>query len=252
MVCGCHESCNCKVGRGGLVARPWLRAWRIPGSKSDSSVSGTAAEKRHFLMNTTCRLLTAKPKRLRTEQRVEAEDEDETVIMVMIELVNPYKKDKGEFSKSDGRKRKLRYLNAQLNEVTTKGLCKLPRPVSVSQVYNAHYISSNSPKECTDAFAAHQRSSSSQRLASIPRGLKTPVTSPEISSVEILISQFSQIIRSRISSHLSSSHFKPPRPAPMRRGRNVKSQGFVGLLTATSNHKPEISFSSHHWERVKT
>ncbi|GBN35558.1 hypothetical protein AVEN_57028-1 [Araneus ventricosus] len=36
-------------------------------------------------------------------------------------------------------------------------------------------------------------------------------------------------------SHLPSSHLKPPRPAPMRRGRKVKSQGFVGLLTATTN-----------------
>ncbi|GBO33651.1 hypothetical protein AVEN_20543-1 [Araneus ventricosus] len=38
--------------------------------------TGTATEKRHFAINTTCRLLTAKPKRLRTEKRVEAEDDD--------------------------------------------------------------------------------------------------------------------------------------------------------------------------------
>ncbi|GBM65831.1 hypothetical protein AVEN_12888-1 [Araneus ventricosus] len=36
----------------------------------------TATGKRHFLISTTCRLLTAKPKRLRTEQRVEAEDDN--------------------------------------------------------------------------------------------------------------------------------------------------------------------------------
>ncbi|GBO00263.1 hypothetical protein AVEN_268926-1 [Araneus ventricosus] len=37
---------------------------------------GTATVKRHFLISTPCLLLTAKPKRLRTEQRVEAEDDD--------------------------------------------------------------------------------------------------------------------------------------------------------------------------------
>ncbi|GBL74885.1 hypothetical protein AVEN_243724-1 [Araneus ventricosus] len=36
----------------------------------------TATGKMHFLVSTTCRLLTAKPKRLRTEQRVESEEDD--------------------------------------------------------------------------------------------------------------------------------------------------------------------------------
>ncbi|GBL89182.1 hypothetical protein AVEN_255293-1 [Araneus ventricosus] len=35
-----------------------------------------SCRKGHFLISTTCRLLTAKPKRLRTKKRVEAEDED--------------------------------------------------------------------------------------------------------------------------------------------------------------------------------
>ncbi|GBO24300.1 hypothetical protein AVEN_57088-1 [Araneus ventricosus] len=36
----------------------------------------SATGSRHFLISTTCRLLMAKPKRLRTERRVEAEDDD--------------------------------------------------------------------------------------------------------------------------------------------------------------------------------
>ncbi|GBM11687.1 hypothetical protein AVEN_75645-1 [Araneus ventricosus] len=89
---------------------------------------------------------------------------------------------------------------------------------------------------------AHQRSSASHRLASIPRGLRTPVTSAE-SRAEILTSNLHQIIRSRISKSISPfppklETFKLLRPAPMRRGRNVKSQGFIGLLTAASNRKP--------------
>ncbi|GBM37099.1 hypothetical protein AVEN_36574-1, partial [Araneus ventricosus] len=32
--------------------------------------------KRHFLFNTACRLLTAKPKRLRMEQQVKGENDD--------------------------------------------------------------------------------------------------------------------------------------------------------------------------------
>ncbi|GBM87556.1 hypothetical protein AVEN_107205-1 [Araneus ventricosus] len=89
---------------------------------------------------------------------------------------------------------------------------------------------------------------SSQRLASIPRGLRTPVSSAE-SRAEILTSNLPPIsrIESRISNPLSESNlfflsktlnFKLLRRAPMRRGRNVMSQGFVELLTAASNRKP--------------
>ncbi|GBN91060.1 hypothetical protein AVEN_173667-1 [Araneus ventricosus] len=92
---------------------------------------------------------------------------------------------------------------------------------------------------------------SSQRLASIPRDLRTPVQvqnlaprsdfsifsdlenrvpnqSPNQFSIDLLLSE--------------TPNYKLLRPASMRRGRKFKSQGFVGLLTATSN--PLASFLS--------
>ncbi|GBM17147.1 hypothetical protein AVEN_251057-1 [Araneus ventricosus] len=106
----------------------------------------------------------------------------------------------GEFSMSDGRKRKLR--NARLRLQLTKGA-----------------------QLATGWLQFH--------------GLRTPVTSAE-SRAEILTSNLPQIIRSRIQSPFLSKtpNFKLPRPARMRRGRKIKSQRFVGLLTAASNRKP--------------
>ncbi|GBM32135.1 hypothetical protein AVEN_11921-1 [Araneus ventricosus] len=83
---------------------------------------------------------------------------------------------------------------------------------------------------------------SSQRLASIPRGLRTPVTSAEISCRDSDFSIFSNHSISKIQFNLlflsKTPNFKLLHPASMRRGRKVKSQGFVGLLTAASNRKP--------------
>ncbi|GBM51535.1 hypothetical protein AVEN_130212-1 [Araneus ventricosus] len=42
------------------------------------------------------------------------------------------------------------------------------------------------------------------------------------------------------------------RPVPMRCGRKVKSQGFVGWLTQPPTTRSDLSFSSHHWKRVPT
>ncbi|GBM90421.1 hypothetical protein AVEN_72328-1 [Araneus ventricosus] len=50
------------------------------------------------------------------------------------------------------------------------------------------------------------------------------------------ISKIESRIRLNPLSRLPSLHFKPLPLAPMRRGRKVKSQGFVRWLTATANH----------------
>ncbi|GBO14467.1 hypothetical protein AVEN_267849-1 [Araneus ventricosus] len=94
---------------------------------------------------------------------------------------------------------------------------RVTRSVIVSEVFNAHYLSSNSPKECTDAFAALQRSSSSQRLASIPRGLRTPLTSAEISSSErdSDFSIFSNHSISKIESRISRPYTLNPYDEPL-------------------------------------
>ncbi|GBM62904.1 hypothetical protein AVEN_11361-1 [Araneus ventricosus] len=86
---------------------------------------------------------------------------------------------------------------------------RITKSVIVSEVFNAHYLSSNSLKECSDAFAALQRIYSSQRLASIPRGLRTPVTSAEISSAEILTSQIIRSRKSSLESRITSLIFRP-------------------------------------------
>ncbi|GBN72801.1 hypothetical protein AVEN_161785-1 [Araneus ventricosus] len=37
MICGCHEACNCKKTRGGLVHKSRLWEQKVPGSKPDST-----------------------------------------------------------------------------------------------------------------------------------------------------------------------------------------------------------------------
>ncbi|GBM62650.1 hypothetical protein AVEN_103639-1 [Araneus ventricosus] len=91
---------------------------------------------------------------------------------------------------------------------------------------------------------------SSQGLASIPRSLRTPVQVQNLeprSGFSDLENRVSNPTPNNSPSNLpqisKTPNYKLLRRAPMRRGRKVKSQGFVGLLTATSNHQP--CFLSH-------
>ncbi|GBN71449.1 hypothetical protein AVEN_130786-1 [Araneus ventricosus] len=88
---------------------------------------------------------------------------------------------------------------------------------------NVRYLSSNSPKECYDAFLQLTKADNpTKRLAKISRG-QNALKQVQNSSVEILtfnLHQSSDLESLRIRSSL----LKPSPPAPMRRGRKVKSQ----------------------------
>ncbi|GBN19830.1 hypothetical protein AVEN_137000-1 [Araneus ventricosus] len=87
---------------------------------------------------------------------------------------------------------------------------------------------------------------SSQGLASIPRGLRTPVQVQNLAprSDFSIFSDLENRVSNQSPNQFSidllflskTPNYKLLRLAPMRRGRKFKSQGFVGLLTATSNH----------------
>ncbi|GBN96826.1 hypothetical protein AVEN_22098-1 [Araneus ventricosus] len=86
---------------------------------------------------------------------------------------------------------------------------------------------------------------SSQGLASIPRGLRTPVQVQNLeprsdfsifSDLENRVSNVESISKSILPQFSPKLQTLNSFTRPMRRGRKVKSQGFVGLLTAASNH----------------
>ncbi|GBN08955.1 hypothetical protein AVEN_87344-1 [Araneus ventricosus] len=90
---------------------------------------------------------------------------------------------------------------------------------------------------------------SSQGLASIPRGLRTPVQVqnlasrsdfsifPDLENRVPNLGSISQSILHRSSLFISKTpNYKLLSPVPMRSGRKFKSQGFVGWLTPSSNH----------------
>ncbi|GBM62906.1 hypothetical protein AVEN_145436-1 [Araneus ventricosus] len=92
------------------------------------------------------------------------------------------------------------------------------------------------------------RCSSPKELSSIPRSLRTPLLvqnlAPrsdfsifsDLENRELNLESVSKSILPRSPPLSKTPNYKFLRRAPIRRGRKFKSLGFVGWLTATSNH----------------